>query len=117
MTSDSRENTDDSQPGSHILTTDIDWQVVAEQIVAWCLEQGFDAAGIADLDLVEHQAHLDRWLDRGYQGEMSYLERHGDMRSRPELLHPGTRSLVVARIDYLNPDPAPADILDNPEAA
>ena len=41
---------------------------LAQSIKDWGRELGFQQVGITDVDLGEHEAHLQRWLDAGYQG-------------------------------------------------
>jgi epoxyqueuosine reductase len=60
---------------------------------------------------------LQDWLEKGFHGEMAYMESHGLKRSRPDLLQPGTQSIISVRMDYL---PHAADshtLLNQPEAA
>jgi len=78
---------------------------LCESIKQWGIELGFDAIGISDIDLVEHEARLNDWLDKGMHGEMSYMHKHGAKRSHPELLVEGTQRVISVRMDY-----APADI-------
>src|ERR1700736_5019620 len=61
---------------------------------------GFDALGVASIDIPEDERHLLKWLKDGCHGEMHYMQRHGVMRSRPEQLLPGTVRVVSARMDY-----------------
>ena len=61
---------------------------------------GFDALGVASIDIHEDERHLLKWLKEGFHGEMHYMQRHGVMRSRPQQLHPGTVRVVSARMDY-----------------
>src|SRR5256884_8939785 len=61
---------------------------------------GFDALGVASVDIPEDERHLLKWLSDGFHGEMHYMQRHGLMRSRPQQLHPGTVRVVSARMDY-----------------
>ena len=44
---------------------------------------GFDAIGIADVELTEDERHLEHWLARGWHGSMNYMARHGRLRTRP----------------------------------
>ena len=39
------------------------------------------------------------------------MAKHGDMRSRPDKLHPGTASVICVRLDYLESSPEPGEIL------
>jgi epoxyqueuosine reductase len=73
---------------------------LASQIKQWGQELGFQQIGITDADLPEAEAHLHRWLNNNFHGEMDYMQRHGLKRSRPELLHPGTVRIISVRMDY-----------------
>ena len=61
---------------------------------------GFDALGVASIEIPEDERHLLKWLEDGFHGEMHYMQRHGVLRSRPQQLHPGTVRVVSARMDY-----------------
>ncbi|MCP5129087.1 MAG: tRNA epoxyqueuosine(34) reductase QueG [Pseudomonadales bacterium] len=90
---------------------------IAEQIRQWAAELGFQQLGIADIELAEHEAYLQKWLDAGYHGSMDYMERHGAMRSRPEELVPGTCRVISVRLDYLANDTRPLEVLASPDKA
>jgi epoxyqueuosine reductase len=74
---------------------------LALQIKQWGQELGFQQVGISDTDLSEAEAHLHNWLNNNFHGEMAYMQRHGDKRSHPALLHEGTKSVISVRMDYL----------------
>ncbi len=78
---------------------------LAQQIKQWGIALGFQQVGITDTQLTVAEQHLATWLQNHYQGEMAYMQQHGVKRSRPELLIPGTRSVISVRMDYL-PEPA-----------
>lgn len=61
---------------------------------------GFDAIGIAGIELAEDERHLLRWLEHGWHGEMQYMQRHGVRRSRPAELQPGTLRVISVRMNY-----------------
>ena len=90
---------------------------LAQSIKDWGRELGFQQVGITDVDLGEHEAHLQRWLDAGYQGEMDYMAAHGSKRSHPDELVPGTLRVVSLRMDYLPGDTRMAERLAQPEQA
>jgi len=73
---------------------------LAATIKLWGRELGFQAVGIADIDLAAAEAQLAAWIDRGYHGEMEYMAKHGRRRSRPDVLVPGTARVICARMDY-----------------
>jgi|APSaa5957512535_1039671.scaffolds.fasta_scaffold04211_2 epoxyqueuosine reductase len=51
------------------------------------------AAGIAS-------DQLNEWLNRGYQGQMSYMERNQEKRLDPSELLPGARSIISIFVNY-----------------
>jgi epoxyqueuosine reductase len=67
----------------------------------WGRALGFDAIGIADIDLAGAEPGLRAWLEAGYHGTMAYMARHGVRRARPRELVPGTLSVITARMNYL----------------
>ena len=79
----------------------LDRNALAQSIKQWGRELGFQQVGITGVDLAEHEAHLQRWLEQGYQGEMDYMAAHGSKRSRPDELVPGTLRVISLRMDYL----------------
>ena len=90
---------------------------LAQSIKDWGRELGFQQVGIADVDLGEHEQHLQRWLEAGYQGEMDYMAAHGSKRSHPDQLVPGTLRVVSLRMDYLPGDTGMSERLAQPEQA
>ncbi|MGE7990469.1 tRNA epoxyqueuosine(34) reductase QueG [Pseudomonas sp. NPDC089554] len=94
-----------------------DLAALAQSIKNWGQDLGFAHVGIADIELGEHEQHLQRWLEAGYQGEMEYLAAHGTKRSRPAELIPGTLRVVSMRMDYLPGDTLMAQRLAQPEKA
>jgi epoxyqueuosine reductase len=79
----------------------VDWMELATRIREWGRELGFDAIGIADIELVGAEAGLAKWLEAGYHGDMDYMAAHGTKRCRPADLVPGTRRIITARMNYL----------------
>jgi len=67
----------------------------------WGLHLGFQKIGVSDIDLEADERRLEAWLADGRHGEMEWMARHGRKRSRPDQLVAGTRSVIVARMDYL----------------
>jgi epoxyqueuosine reductase len=98
-------------------TDTLDLAALAQSIKDWGRELGFQQVAIADVQLGEHEAHLQRWLDAGYQGEMDYMAAHGSKRSHPNELVPGTLRVVSLRMDYLPGDTQMAQRLAQPEKA
>jgi len=76
-------------------------RALADSIKSWGAELGFQAVGIADIDLSVAEARLAAWLDEGRHGDMDYMKKHGVKRSRPAELRPGTLRVISARMNYL----------------
>jgi len=73
----------------------------AHKIKAIALELGFDAVGIARAEaLTEDAARLEKWLLKGFHGEMKYMENHFDMRVDPTKLVPGAKSVITLLFNY-----------------
>ncbi|MAL93485.1 MAG: tRNA epoxyqueuosine(34) reductase QueG [Haliea sp.] len=83
------------------MPQDQDYQQLRQALEQQARDAGFQALAVADIDLAEHEAHLERWLAAGHHGSMDYMQRHGRKRSRPELLVPGTCRVITLRLDYL----------------
>ena len=96
---------------------DIDFNHLAQLIKKWGTELGFQQVGIADTELSEAERYLKQWLARGFNGEMAFMAQHGQKRTRPTELVPGTLKIISARMDYLPDEPDPASILEDPERA
>ena len=95
----------------------VDWEELKGLLPGWGRELGFSGVGVADINLEDHRNRLQGWLADEYHGEMEYMARHGSMRWQPKLLHPGTHSIITVRIDYLQKQPAPEEILAQADKA
>lgn len=80
--------------------TALDLSAAKSEIFSRAQALGFDAVGIASVELAEDEQHLIRWLDAGFHGEMGYMQRHGTMRSRPAELSPGAVRVISVRMQY-----------------
>lgn len=64
-------------------------------------EQGFDACGISAAGFLEEEATgLENWLNAGFHGTMSWMERHFDERLDPRKLVPGAKSVISVVLNY-----------------
>lgn len=77
-----------------------DLAALAARIKALAIEFGFQRCGIADIALNQDEAHLRDWLAQGLYGTMDWMARHGDKRSRPTELVPGTLRAISVGLDY-----------------
>lgn len=82
----------------------------ATQIKNWAAELGFLACGTSEADFLEKEApRLEKWLQSGMQGSMSYMENHFDLRLDPRKLVPGSKSVISLTFNYFTPK-KPSDL-------
>ena len=91
-----------------------DPSAVKKLIQGWSEELGFDGIGVAGIDINEDEKHLNEWLKNKFHGSMSYMEKHGLKRSRPDQLLPGTIRVISLKIHYFSRDAKKAqNLLEN----
>jgi len=95
----------------------IDLSQLTDNIKTWGKALGFQQIGISDVDLSHHEKALKNWLENGYQGSMSFLERNVDKRLSPDELVSGTLRIISVRMDYLPPDASFASNLKSSSTA
>ena len=96
-------------------TPDLD--ALARQLKSLALAAGFQRVGISGVELGADEAHLHDWLAQGLYGSMEWMARHGDKRSRPPELVPGTLRVLSVGMDYgREPEEAWANLRDGERA-
>lgn len=85
-------------------------RTITDQIKAAALARGFDAVGIARAEPCDEAwEHYRTWIDRGYHGAMSYMERNIEARRDVTEIVPGACSVIVVAKNYYAPHQHPAD--------
>ena len=70
-------------------------------IKSFAASLGFDHCGIARAEQLDEDARrLEKWLNKGMQGSMRYMENHFDLRTDPRKLVPGARSVITLLLNY-----------------
>ncbi|WP_432470811.1 tRNA epoxyqueuosine(34) reductase QueG [Amphritea sp. HPY] len=92
-------------------------QALAEQIKEIAAQLGFQQCGITDTDLSAEAKPFQDWLDRGYQGEMGYLNNNIEKRINPALLVEGTQRIICVRMNCLPPKVSTMKVLQQPDRA
>ena len=80
---------------------EIDYHHLSRQIKEWGKSLGFQQVTITGIDLPKTGERLNQWLQKGYQGDMQWMSKHGEKRYHPEQLLPGTQRVISVRMDYL----------------
>ena len=76
----------------------------SERIKQKAAEIGFQKIGIVPAEpLISEGARLNDWLERGFHGEMAWMQREPEKRSDPALLFPGAKSVIVVALNYFTP--------------
>jgi epoxyqueuosine reductase len=92
--------------------------ITHETLTQWANQLGFQQLGISDIDLSTTEKYFKQWLANRFHGDMDWMQRHGNKRTRPDELEPGTISIISVRMNYR---PAqthdPVMILNHPERA
>ena len=74
------------------------------QIKAKALKLGFTSVGVVPAERLDaEESRLKEWLERGYQGTMTWMEREPEKRSDPRILMPACRSVIVCTLNYYTP--------------
>lgn len=62
---------------------------------------GFDYCGIAKAEFLNEDARrLEKWIDKGMHGNMSYMQNNFELRVDPAKLVPGARSVITLLLNY-----------------
>ena len=85
----------------HDQDSKVDYVALKEKIREAGRELGFAAIGVARADPGPAVGRLRQWLAEGCHGEMDYMARHAELRTRPDQLQPGTLTVISAALDYL----------------
>lgn len=66
-------------------------------------ELGFDAFGVAEAQRSDHESRLRAWLDRGFHGDMDWMETTYERRTNVFESVPDARSVVAVSASYYRP--------------
>ena len=82
--------------------------IATSRIRALALQAGFDDAGAAVAHRLDEDAdHLLKWLQQGCEGSMQYMAENFEKRVNPEVLVPGTQTVVCCVLSYYKQNKQP----------
>lgn len=87
------------------------------QIKSWGLELCFQAISITDPHVSAISQRFNRMIEKKYHAGMYYLNENKELRENPSLLVQDTKSIIVARMDYLPPHDGIAETLRHKDKA
>jgi len=82
----------------------MDSRDLKEAISQHAVDLGFELVGIVPIAPSETHRIYQAWLEKGYAGEMDYLERHLPLKKDPRSLLPEALSLVALSFNYYTGD-------------
>lgn len=72
-----------------------------QRVKSILLNQGFNSCGVSRAGFLEKEAYdLEKWLQQGRHGTMSWMEHNVDKRLDPRLLVEGAKSVVSVTLNY-----------------
>lgn len=89
----------------HLSSPDLEIRKIGDQAVASGLITSYGFVALQkpmSFDLYR------QWLDKGYSGNMDYLERHAPAKEDHKILSPRAKSAIVVTVEYV-PHPEPAE--------
>jgi epoxyqueuosine reductase len=72
-----------------------------KDIKKYAYSLGFDLFRIIPATPLTTEArHLKDWLDKGYEGDMDYMDRNPEKRANPQEILPGAKSIICLGMNY-----------------
>ena len=79
--------------------------IPALTIQKMALKAGFDQAAVTTEENLEtDEKYFKEWIRKGYAGEMGYMTRSPNKRSRPKEILPSAKSVIVLALNYYTED-------------
>jgi len=83
----------------------MDPRALRQRLAASAKELGFDAFGVAPVEVDVRADYFKKWIADGMHGDMAWLARDPDRRTDARKVLPEARSLVVVGLNYYQPHP------------
>ena len=104
----------------NITVKDMPTFATTAEVKQWIKTQA-QALGFADCGFlsvhhplfIKQIKQLQRWLDKGYEGQLQFMHNNHDLRAHPETLVEGAKTIISVRMDYLTQAPTPRTVDDN----
>lgn len=83
----------------------MDPRALRQRLAASAKELGFDAFGVAPVEVDVRADYFKKWIADGMHGDMAWLARDPDRRTDARKVLPEARSLIVVGLNYYQPHP------------
>ncbi|GJM15527.1 MAG: epoxyqueuosine reductase [Thermodesulfobacteriota bacterium] len=77
------------------------------------MDLGFDLIGVSPIDSFPENQFYKEWLNKGFSGEMKYLERNSEKREDIQNILPGAKSVISCAMNYNTDYPYSIEHTDN----
>jgi epoxyqueuosine reductase len=88
----------------------IDREQITRQIRKAAEDLGFSPVGVCSAVEPPHFSFFVEWLDKGFHGEMEYLERRRQAYAHPRSVLEGVRTIVMLGFPYRTVEPSPGAV-------
>jgi len=83
----------------------MDPRALRQRLEASAKALGFDAFGVAPVEVDVRADYFKKWIADGMHGDMAWLARNPDRRTDARKVLPEARSLIVVGLNYYQPHP------------
>ena len=92
----------------------------ADDVKLWIKAQaqalGFGDCGFLSVHhplFAQQMEQLQRWLTKGYEGQLQFMHQNHELRAHPDQLVAGAKTIISVRMDYLSQAPKSRTVEDN----
>ena len=92
----------------------------ADDVKLWIKAQaqalGFGDCGFLSVHhplFAQQMEQLQRWLAKGYEGQLQFMHQNHELRANPDQLVAGAKTIISVRMDYLSQAPKSRTVEDN----
>ena len=90
----------------------MDTSSITQLIKNKALDIGFDLVGVSPVGSFPENQFYKEWLNKGYSGEMGYMERNFERREDVRNILPGAKSIISCAINYNTDHPYSTELSD-----
>ncbi len=90
----------------------MDTASITKSIKNKAIEIGFDLVGVSPVDKFPENQFYKEWLNKGFSGEMGYMERNSEKREDVRNILPGAKSIISCAINYNTDHPYSTELSD-----
>lgn len=78
---------------------------IKDRLRALALEEGFEAFGVAPVEVELRKEYYLEWIASGQHGDMGWMAKNNDRRLDPQNIIPEAKSILCLGLNYYQPEP------------